>query len=211
MPTGTLSARWPRRRPGCHLSWTLLAAIGQVESDNGRYGGAVVLANGDTSPHILGPVLNGSRRRGRDPRHGRRCATTATRCGTAPSDPCSSSPAPGPGTAPTATATASGIPTTSPTQPLRAANYLCAGGGDLRVESQLRAAVMRYNHSVAYVDLVLRLARAYASGAATVIPNGQPTTHAARPPLVKPGQRHQAADAPARHLPREPARAQGPR
>ena len=37
----------------------MVAAIGQVESDHGRYGGASVLANGMTAPSIVGLPLNG--------------------------------------------------------------------------------------------------------------------------------------------------------
>ena len=33
--------------PGCHLGWTLLAGIGRVESDHGRYGGSVLGNDGD--------------------------------------------------------------------------------------------------------------------------------------------------------------------
>src|SRR3954467_4933686 len=32
--------------PDCHISWSLLAGIGRVESDHGRYGGAQVGTNG---------------------------------------------------------------------------------------------------------------------------------------------------------------------
>src|SRR5919199_4494044 len=46
--------------PGCHLSWSLLAGIGRVESDHGRFGGALVGANGVVSPAIYGPRLNGT-------------------------------------------------------------------------------------------------------------------------------------------------------
>ncbi|MDH3681934.1 MAG: lytic transglycosylase domain-containing protein [Acidimicrobiia bacterium] len=42
------------------LPWTVLAGIGKVESDHGRFGGATLLENGDVVPPILGPVLDGS-------------------------------------------------------------------------------------------------------------------------------------------------------
>jgi hypothetical protein len=45
---------------GCHLSWSLLAAIGRVESDHGRFAGAVLHVDGRSTPPILGPVLNGN-------------------------------------------------------------------------------------------------------------------------------------------------------
>ena len=42
------------------LPWTVLAAIGKVESNHGRFGGSEVAENGEVSPHILGPLLDGS-------------------------------------------------------------------------------------------------------------------------------------------------------
>jgi hypothetical protein len=54
-------AEWvlAQTKPGCKLKWTTLAAIGKVESNHGRH-----LANlgddGESSPRILGPVLNGT-------------------------------------------------------------------------------------------------------------------------------------------------------
>src|SRR5262249_41845019 len=47
-------------QPGCHMSWTLLAGIGAVESAHGSAGGATLLADGTTSTAILGPALDGS-------------------------------------------------------------------------------------------------------------------------------------------------------
>ena len=45
--------------PGCHLAWTTLAAIGKVESDHGRAGGATLQPDGKVQPPIIGPALNG--------------------------------------------------------------------------------------------------------------------------------------------------------
>jgi len=179
-----------RTNPGCHLSWTLLAAIGQVESDNGRYGGAVVLANGDTSPRILGPVLNGTGGVGaiRDTDGGRYDGDTVWDRAVGPMQFI-----PGTWAAYGADGNGDGIrnPGNIADAALAAAGYLCAGGGDLRITGDARAAVMRYNHSVAYVDLVLSLARAYASGAATVIPNAHLVLH--RQPI-----RHRDTTAPSK-------------
>ena len=47
---------------------------------------------------------------------------------------------------------------------LAAANYLCTAGGNLRTVAGQREAVFAYNHSDSYVNQVLGLARAYASG-----------------------------------------------
>jgi hypothetical protein len=35
-----------KQSPGSHLGWNTLAAIGHIESDDGRYGGAVLSENG---------------------------------------------------------------------------------------------------------------------------------------------------------------------
>src|SRR5687768_15541285 len=43
----------------CGLSWTLLAAIGRVESNHGRYAGGHLRADGTTSPKIRGVALDG--------------------------------------------------------------------------------------------------------------------------------------------------------
>jgi hypothetical protein len=45
--------------PACHLSWTTLAGIGSVQSNNGRSGGAVLEQNGRTNPPLIGPALDG--------------------------------------------------------------------------------------------------------------------------------------------------------
>ena len=46
--------------PSCGLSWGLLAGIGRIESDHGRYGGATLANNGVSTPQILGLPLNGT-------------------------------------------------------------------------------------------------------------------------------------------------------
>jgi membrane-bound lytic murein transglycosylase B len=46
--------------PKCHIAWTTLAGIGQVESHNGTYRGATIAPNGDVSPAIRGVRLDGT-------------------------------------------------------------------------------------------------------------------------------------------------------
>ncbi|MFB9321117.1 lytic transglycosylase domain-containing protein [Cryptosporangium minutisporangium] len=46
-------------KPRCRLSWTLLAGIGAVESNHGRYGGATLRPDGTTSRPIIGVPLAG--------------------------------------------------------------------------------------------------------------------------------------------------------
>jgi membrane-bound lytic murein transglycosylase B len=46
--------------PSCHIAWTTLAGIGQVESHHGTYHQAVLFPNGDVRPPIRGVVLDGT-------------------------------------------------------------------------------------------------------------------------------------------------------
>jgi membrane-bound lytic murein transglycosylase B len=46
--------------PSCHIAWTTLAGIGQVESHHGTYHHATLFPNGDVSPPIRGVVLDGT-------------------------------------------------------------------------------------------------------------------------------------------------------
>ena len=47
-------------RPSCGIRWWMLAGIGRIESNHGRYGGAQLVANGNTAPRIVGIALDGS-------------------------------------------------------------------------------------------------------------------------------------------------------
>jgi membrane-bound lytic murein transglycosylase B len=47
-------------KPQCHLNWATLAGIGEVESQNGQKGGAVLSPTGRSIPAILGPALDGN-------------------------------------------------------------------------------------------------------------------------------------------------------
>jgi membrane-bound lytic murein transglycosylase B len=48
-----------RTKPACHLSWTTLAAIAKVESAHGSANGAVLGADGQALPAIVGLPLDG--------------------------------------------------------------------------------------------------------------------------------------------------------
>ena len=45
--------------PACHIDWALIAAIGRVESDHGRYGGNTLDYSGIARPGIYGIPLDG--------------------------------------------------------------------------------------------------------------------------------------------------------
>ncbi|WP_052684679.1 lytic transglycosylase domain-containing protein [Lentzea aerocolonigenes] len=167
-------------QPGCGLHWSLLAGIGKVESGHGR---GKYLADGTVAQPILGPSLDGS-----------------------------------PGVARIVDANGEYVRATGPMQflpsswapvasdgngdgvkdinnmydaALGAAKYLCRGGGDLRDESQRRAAVFRYNQSQAYVNLVLAIADSYRTGEPV-----RATESILPAPLPQPEQQAQPVQAP---------------
>jgi membrane-bound lytic murein transglycosylase B len=148
--------------PSCHVSWSLLAGIGRVESSHGQYEGSRPDANGVVHPAILGPVLDGS---------GGNSAIPDTDGGQYDNDT-EWDRAVGPMQfIPSSWATGGrdgngdGIrdPENLFDAALAAANYLCRSGGDLRVTSAAERAVLTYNHSWDYVLVVLGYAASYAN------------------------------------------------
>ena len=148
--------------PGCHLSWVALAGIGRVESDHGRYGGAVLLPDGRSDPPVVGIALDGvgvatirDSDRGRldgDPVHDRAVGpmqfipTTWARWAT---------DADGDGRS---------DPFALPDAALAAGRYLCrSGAGDLRTGSAWTAAVLSYNASTSYLQRVTDYSNSYAA------------------------------------------------
>ncbi len=157
--------------PSCRLSWQLIAAIGRVESDHGRYGGNTLDDDGVATPGIFGIALDGSRNTQviRDTDDGQYDADAKWDRAVGPMQFIPS------------TWSVVGVdgdndgkrnPQDIDDAALASAVYLCSGDDDLsRVVGQ-RAAIYRYNHSDDYVDLVLSFMRAYLSGDFTSVPNG---------------------------------------
>jgi membrane-bound lytic murein transglycosylase B len=161
---------------GCGIQWTLIAAIGRVESDHGRFGGATLLADGRSDPPIVGIPLDG--RPGvamiKDTDGGKWDADTAYDRAVGPMQFIPGSWA------------IFGVDGDSDgkTDPFdiddaaaSAAKYLCKAGGDLSNEAGQRNAVYSYNRSIAYVDNVLALAALYAGNAPvdnSAAPDGTP-------------------------------------
>ncbi|MGW7531125.1 lytic murein transglycosylase [Amycolatopsis sp. NPDC054798] len=159
-----------RRDSSCGLPWSILAGIGRVESNHGRFGGATLSADGYPSPPIRGIPLDG--------RPGV-ALIRATDGGTWTGDPVFER-AVGPmqflpSTWRAVAADGNGDGAADPNNiydaALGAGDYLCSGGGDLRAAAGARAAVFRYNHSESYVDTVLALARDYEHGIAAQLPD----------------------------------------
>ncbi|HEV2885835.1 MAG TPA: lytic transglycosylase domain-containing protein, partial [Jatrophihabitans sp.] len=156
------AARLASAQPGCGLQWWLLAGIGRIESDHGRYGGSTLSASGESSPHIIGPALDGTGY----------AYIADTDGGRLDADP-RVDHAVGPMQFIPSTWAGYGIdgngdrvasPFNIYDAALAAARYLCAAGGDLRTPAGQRRAVLAYNHSDEYLALVLGTAAAYASG-----------------------------------------------
>jgi membrane-bound lytic murein transglycosylase B len=150
--------------PGCHLGWTLLAGIGRVESDHGRFGGSVLGSDGVPRPAIVGVPLNGK---------GPVAAIHDTDGGAFDGDkvwdravgPMQFIPSTWSGGA---GRDGDGDGKKSPNDlddaSLAAAAYLCNGGGNLADDTAVKSAVFRYNPSDYYVALVTAFARGYRTG-----------------------------------------------
>jgi len=145
----------------CHLSWSLLAAIGRVESDHARHAGSQLSEDGVARPPIFGPLLDGSQGTTRiaDTDGGLFDRSTALDRAVGPMQFI-------PSTWLMVGVDGDGDHQRNPQDiddaALAAAVYLCSGDGDLATAGGAGAAVYRYNHSAAYVDLVMRIAMEYA-------------------------------------------------
>ena len=156
--------------PGCHLPWTLVAAIGRVESNHGRHGGNVLNADGRAVPGILGPRLDGVST----------ARITDTDGGTFDGDKAFDR-AVGPMQFVPGTWRSMGVdgdgdgvrnPQDIDDAAMSTAVYLCSGSTNLANGGDLNRALLRYNHSQSYVDLVVSIAKAYASGSWIAVENG---------------------------------------
>jgi hypothetical protein len=171
----------------CGLPWTLVAAIGRVESDHGQFGGATLLSDGRSDPPIVGIPLDG--RPGvaeiKDTDGGKWDDDTTYDRAVGPMQFIPSSWA-------TFGVDGDGNGNADPFDiddaAASAAKYLCrAGGGDLSNEAHQRNAVYSYNRSTTYVDTVMALAAVYAGEApvnGSPAPNGLPPI---APPTLPPG------------------------
>jgi hypothetical protein len=147
----------------CGLSWTLLAAIGRIESDHGRYGGAVLGNDGVSNPPIRGVPLDGQ---------GPVAEIRDTDAGELDGDPVWDR-AVGPMQFLPTTWSVVGVdadgdgvrsPDDLDDAALAAAVFLCSAPGNLDSRSGREAAVFRYNPSQEYVTGVLELEQAYRNG-----------------------------------------------
>jgi hypothetical protein len=181
------AGRMTEADPACGLRWHLLAAIGRVESDHGRFGGAALHADGTSTPKIIGIPLDGVRAALiRDSDAGRLDGDTVLDRAVGPMQ-----------FIPTTWAryavdgNGDGVadPFSVYDAALAAARYLCAAGGELRTVAGRTRAVLAYNDSESYLGLVLALDAAYAGGSSVPAVGGVPVVPvvpAPASPLVVP-------------------------
>jgi len=153
-----------RTQPRCRLGWPTLAAIGWVESRNGRHGGSSIGADGVVRPTILGPALDGT---------GGFALIRSTDGGRLDGDtvydhavgPMQLLPA-------TWRRYGHGNPSNYEAAALAAGRYLCANAPrsslapqpSLATAAGWRSAVLAYNHSLSYLADVAAAAGWYAAG-----------------------------------------------
>jgi membrane-bound lytic murein transglycosylase B len=161
--------------PGCGISWNLLAGIGRIES--GHANGGATDARGTAVRPIYGPALDGTL-------PGNEVIVQSGAAGRI-----SYARAMGPmqflpGTWARYASDGDGDGVADPQNvydsTLAAARYLCSGGLNLRDQSQVLAAILRYNNSMPYAQNVLGWAAAYATG---VVPVDLPPLTGPPPPL----------------------------
>jgi membrane-bound lytic murein transglycosylase B len=152
-------------QPGCHLTWPLLAGIGKVESSHAS--GGRVDAAGNTRGKILGPVLDGGPGMAAiaDTDQGRYDGNTKWDRAVGPMQFI-------PGSWNVFGADGNGDGVKDPHNVFdasrAAADYLCSNGSDLSTPQGLVQAVLRYNHSMDYVNTVLRWMQSYSKSTTTI-------------------------------------------
>ena len=133
---GFAEIRSAQDNPGCNLSWTTLAGIGQTETNHGTTGGNRITADGTTLTPIIGPDYDEMGPMQFLPSTWEAWQTDGNADGV--SDPHNIDDA-----------------------AVAAANYLCDGGRDLADPEDWRSAVYSYNPIDAYVQKVYERADDY--------------------------------------------------
>ncbi|MGY1501646.1 lytic transglycosylase domain-containing protein [Streptomyces sp. QTS52] len=162
-------------KPGCNLPWQLLAAIGKVESGQAR--GGQVDANGTTTSPILGPQLDGN---GfaliKDTDNGAYDGNSSYDQAVGPMQFI-------PSTWAWAGRDGNGDGKSDPNNvydaALAAGHYLCRYGWDLSTQADLNRAILSYNNSTDYLNLVLSWLEYYRKGTHEV-PDGTGTVPVSR-------------------------------
>ena len=185
------AAREAKRRPQCGLPWPLLGGIGRIESNHGRFAGAVLHSDGLSTPPVIGIPLDGNgtaliRDTDGGQLDGDRVYDRAV-------GPMQFIPSTWAGFGVDANSDGVADPFNIFDAAAAAADYLCAAGRDLRTYAGQVAAVRSYNNSDSYISLVLGVERVYAGGVGITVPveptgpdpgGGHPPKH--HPPHLPP-------------------------
>ena len=155
-------------KPSCGLTWPLLAGIGRVESDHGRFAGATLHSDGLSTPPVIGIPLNG---------HGT-ARIMDTDNGRVDGDPVYDR-AVGPMQFIPSTWAGWGVdangdgvkdPFNIFDAAAASAAYLCAAGRDLTTAHGQVQAILSYNYSYDYVSMVMGLEHVYATEVGLTVP-----------------------------------------
>ncbi len=162
--------------PGCGISWNMLAGIGRIESMHAN--GGATDASGSSVRPIYGPSLDGTLPGNEVIELSRSAARVSYARAMGPMQFL-------PGTWSRYASDGNGDGKADVQNvfdaSLAAARYLCSGGLNLRDQSQVMTAILRYNNSVAYAQNVLGWAAAYATG---VVPVDLPPITGPVPPIA---------------------------
>ena len=162
--------------PACGIGWNLLAGIGRIESMHAN--GGATDARGTAAQPIYGPALDGTLPGYEGIVQGNVGGRVLYARAMGPMQFL-------PGTWAHYASDGDGDGVADPQNlydsTLAAARYLCSGGLNLRDQSQVMAAILRYNNSMPYASNVLGWAAAYATG---VVPVDLPPLTGSPPPLA---------------------------
>ncbi len=164
--------------PGCGISWNLLAGIGRIESRHAD--GGATDARGTAVRPIYGPALDGTL-------PGNEVIVQSSAGGRVNYARAMGPMQFLPGTWARYSSDGDGDGVADPQNlydsTLAAARYMCSGGLNLRDQSQVMTAILRYNNSMPYARNVVGWAAAYATG---VVPLDLPSVTGSAPPLADP-------------------------
>jgi len=179
------AATMAQTNPSCQIPWTMLAGIGRVESDHGRYGGSELGSDGVPRPQIRGIALDGNGVAAiHDTDNGRFDGDEVWDRAVGPMQFI-------PSTWSSAGRDGDGDGVSDPNDiddaALAAADYLCPSSGSILGDDAMTTAILSYNHSDYYVALVKAFEEGYRTGTFT-IPSPPPPPEDEKDGQGKPGK-----------------------